>query len=233
MRHFLFLIIFSFFMPLYSYAADDCSNTVEYRANISVQRIYYPEDGRCSLSVTPFLITDIYRDYSFDDRGGMLIFINYGNFDSELRFGTREFYFLPKKKKFPEFRWDDDKGALEITMVNGQKAYFHYSDAQLASISQAKVSISADLHPRSKGGISIQVNEGLLLDTGFSLDHLSSQEKIRASEFTDKKGHSCKILNRSIFTYLPNGDVLFGLSNDELKSLLAIKCPIFDQGMKD
>jgi hypothetical protein len=209
----------------FSWASTDCIPGIERRANIVVSKTYYKDDGTCILSVSNKNNEIIYRDYSFDNRGSMLIFTNYGEFDSQMRYGTREFYFLPKKTDNPDYKWNDESQELEVIMTSGDTAFFSYQTANLSGIENADVKISNDLHPRSKNGVEISNYKGLLMDTGFTLDRLSSQSPNLLSEFTDLNGNKCKVANRSVFKYKSNGDVQFKLNNSELASLVKKNCP--------
>lgn len=222
---FLALSIFAVTLGAASADTETCTNHMESRGNITIRRLYYPDDGACHLSVSSTDIKDIYRDYSFDNNGGMMVFNSYGEFDGELRFGTREFFFLPKKNSFPQFNWNDEKAILEVTLTSGQIATFKYEDAELQSISGAEVQVSKDLHPRSLGGVEVKNQSGILLDTGYQLDRLSSQYRERLSVFSDSQSNTCKVANKNIFKYKSNGDLSFGLSNEKLNELLTKKCP--------
>ena len=209
----------------FSWASSECKPLQEIRGNIVLSRTYYSDDGTCILSVGNKNNETIYRDYSFDNRGGMLIFTNYGEFDSQMRYGTREFYFLPQKTSFPDFVWNDETNELEVIMTSGDRAYFSYLTANLNGIENADVKISNDLHPRSKNGIEVSNYKGILMDTGFTLDRLSSQSPNLLSELSDVRGNKCKVANRSVFRYKSNGDVQFKLNNAELKALVLKSCP--------
>lgn len=206
-------------------SSSECTRLQETRGSIVLSRTYYSDDGTCILSVGNKNIQTIYRDFSFDNRGSMLVFTNYGEFDSQMRYGTREFYFLPLKTKFPDFEWNDETQELEVIMTSGDRAYFSYLTANLTGVENADVKVSNDLHPRSKNGIEVSNYRGILMDTGFTLDRLSSQSPNLLSEFSDVRGNKCKVANRTVFRYKPNGDVQYKLNNTELKNLLSKDCP--------
>lgn len=223
---FCFLAISILFFGASAFSADmeSCTPLIESRGNISIRRIFYADDGACNLAVSHLNPKTTYRDYSFGNYGGMLIFVNYSNYESE-GFGTREFYFLPNINQFPQFNWNDEKRVLEVIMTNGQKACFSYEDAELLSIDGAKVKVSSDLSPKMEGGVEIKILSGLLMDTGFRLDKLNSQSPDKLSQFTDSNFGSCKLANRELFKYKASGDVVFGLSSEKLMVLLKKKCP--------
>lgn len=206
-------------------SSDSCTPLSETRGNIILTRTFYFDDGTCNLSVSNKNNLTIYRDYSFDQNGGMLVFTLYGEFDNEQRFGTREFFFQPKKNNFPDFAWNDETQELAVIMTSGDKATFSYETAGLKGIENAQVTIDDYLHPRKQGGVEINQYNGLLVDTGFTLDRLSSQNRNGLSVLRDSKSNTCKVANRSLFRYLPNGNVQFKLKTPELKSLLEKQCP--------
>ena len=205
--------------------SQDCTPLNETRGNIAISRTYYSDDGTCNLSVSNKNNMTIYRDYSFDQNGGMLVFTLYGEFDNQQRFGTREFFFLPKKNNFPDFSWNDETQELEVIMTSGDKAFFSYQTAGLKAIENAQITIDDYLHPRTQGGVEINQYKGLLVDTSFTLDRLSSQNRNGLSILKDSKSNTCKVANRSLFRYLPNGNVQFKLKTPDLKSLLEKQCP--------
>lgn len=219
------VLISALVMSLGAFAQEDeCSNLMESRGNVTVRRNFYP-DGACNLSVTAGNPGDIYRDYSFGHTGGILIFVNYGVYDGEHRFGTREFFLLPNKNKFPQFAWNDETSQLEVIMTNGKKAFFNYSDAELSGIEGANITVNSRHHPHELGGVNITIKEGLLVDTGFLLDRLNSQSPTKMSVIQDAEKNSCKVMNMLLFGYKSNGDVVFKLSNEELSKLVSTKCP--------
>lgn len=225
MKHILFAVFSLTILTSGAFASETCTPVTEVRGNILLSRTYYSDDGTCNLSVSNKNNEIIYRDYSFGNTGGILVFSNYGEFDGQHRFGTREFFFLPKKNAFPDYVWNDEKQELEIIMTSGDRAIFRYDTAELQAIENAVINVNNDLHPRSKGGLEILSYKGIVIDTGFSLDRLNSQNQIFLSTITDSQSRTCKISNRSLFKYYSNGNVDFKLTNEELKALLKKQCP--------
>lgn len=220
------LLMIGLFLSLSAFGQDNgCAPITESRGNITVRRILYP-DGACNLSVTPTNAADLYRDYSFGHTGSLLVFVNYGVFDGENRFGTREYMLLPNKIQYPQYSFNDETSQLEVTMTNGKKAAFSYSDAQIVSIEGAEIAVDPYLHPRAQGGVDIKVKEGLLIDTGFILDRLASQNSNRTSTIIDAANSTCKVLNKQLFRYKADGDVVFKLSNEDLSKLMSARCPL-------
>lgn len=206
-------------------ASQECSNFTETKGNLTVRRIYYPHDDVCSIGLSLFSPLDRYREFSFDNNGAMLVFVNYGIFDEELRYGAREFYFLPKLQAYPSIEWREDEEELDVLMVNGQKATFNIQTSKLLRISGSEISVDDYLHPKVLGGVEVRPLQGLIIDTGFALDSLSTQSPFKKSLLKNKDDEKCEIANRDLFRYPSNGDVIYRHTNESLAALVGKKCP--------
>lgn len=205
--------------------ATECTNFTETKGNLTVRRIYYPHDDVCSIGLSLFSPVERYREFSFDNNGAMLVFVNYGIFDDELRYGAREFYFLPKLQAYPSIEWREQEGELDVLMINGQKATFDIQTSKLLRISGAEISVDDYLHPKVLGGVEVKPLQGLIIDTGFALDSLSTQSPFKKSLLKNSAHEKCEITNRDLFRYPSNGDVIFRHNNESLEVLIGKKCP--------
>ncbi|EQC48530.1 hypothetical protein M899_1839 [Bacteriovorax sp. BSW11_IV] len=205
--------------------ASECTNFTETKGNLTVRRIYYPHDDVCSIGLSLFSPVERYREFSFDNNGAMLVFVNYGIFDDELRYGAREFYFLPKLQAYPSIEWREQEGELDVLMINGHRATFDIQTSKLLRVSGAEISVDDYLHPKVLGGVEVKPLQGLIIDTGFALDSLSTQSPFKKSLLKNSADEKCEITNRDLFRYPSNGDVIFRHNNESLEVLIGKKCP--------
>ncbi len=228
MRLFLPLLFVSLTWSLNSNAADDtsCPDYVERRGSIQLQSLPSPDGLGCFVSVHNRKAENLtYRDYLFTEDGEFMVFVSLGPGDESKTTGAREFFFFPRRQKFPSYAFNDETHRLEVTSATGDVFYFDYEDAELTHMTNGRVQKSTEIVATNRGGIEIQDYQGLKLDSGFRLGGAPTVVRAGKASFTDSKGKSCNLKNQDLFKYTSDGDAIFKFSDQGLATLLKSKCP--------
>lgn len=203
----------------------NCEEVLERRDNTKIST-FTNSTGGCYMSVMPFNVKNMtYRDYLFDEKGLMMIFVSYGDGpDSEMT-GAREYYLFPRVQSIPHSFWQADNRLL-VRHPSGTEFVFESNTGDLGSMSPGQVEVDPFFDPSRKAGIEIKKFEGILLDVGFTMGRSPSSQSGRSSQFKDSSGNTCTVKNTEVFKYTRGGDSSFKFLDDKsLQSFLKSRCP--------
>ncbi|MEK2645551.1 hypothetical protein [Bdellovibrio sp. BCCA] len=218
--------ILSFVGITSAFAQDPvCQNKVERGGSIQVQ-MRPTGNGECFVSVHSFKTSGlVYRDYLFSKDGNFMVFNSYGDGSISETTGAREFFLFPHRNVIPQFKWNSETRRLEVTAVDGHVYHFDYETAEIAEISDAKVTVASSVNPNNRGGVEIKNYKGLILDAGFTMGRAPTENMKATSVFTDENGKTCKVYNGNIFELTSTGDVRLTVTDQELATFLKKRCP--------
>ncbi|WP_413587586.1 hypothetical protein [Bdellovibrio sp. HCB274] len=223
------LISLLFTMPVFaSTQAQDsqtCQDRVERGGSIQMQ-MRPTESGDCFVSVGNFKINSMfYRNYLFAVDGNLMIFNSFGSGTVSETTGAREFYFFPRRNKYPTVTWNNEQRHLVVTSVTGDEFYFDYETAQPKGMDKAEIQVSPEISKTNKGGVEVLKYKGLVFDAGFRMGTAPTTLPKNKGTFTDETGKTCSVAIGDIFSYTDSGDPYVKYSDKNLAKFLKKKCP--------
>lgn len=164
----------------------------------------------------------VYRDYALSTDGMFMIFNLYGD---QGNFGVRDFFMFPRTSNVVTYQWKEDSKELLINHVTGDVFTFDATQAKLKSISGATIAVADTVSRNNRGGVEIKNYNGLLLDTGFTMNQDPTESR-DTNSVIKKSSTSCSVKNKNLFQYMSDGDIIFRYKNDkDFFSYLKSACP--------
>ncbi|WP_413581499.1 hypothetical protein [Bdellovibrio sp. HCB288] len=204
--------------------SQTCPDLVERGGSIQVQ-VRPTDKGNCFLSVGNYkLNTMFYRNYLFAADGNLMVFNSFGSGPISETTGAREFYFFPRRSKYPTFTWNEEQRQLVVTSTTGDEYYFDYETAELKGSNKAVTQVAAEISKTNGGGVEIKKYKGLVFDAGFKMGAAPTSNPRAKGTFTDETGRTCAISIGDIFSYTEDMDPYVKYTDKNLAKFLKSKC---------
>ncbi len=185
--------------PQGSHDTTQCSYYHEYVGRV---QFYRQSSGpNCWLTVHPDGKDLVYRSYLFDQNGFMMVFNSYGDGPIASHTGARVFYVFPRSGAFPWASVPDlGLGTLVVEVFMSPLLMSTSSGRWWLDSPIAFVKEDTQIHRRNRGGVELQLKDGVLLDSGFRLGGDPRVPQGR-SVFRDRQGRTCEVANQHIFHF--------------------------------
>lgn len=191
----------------------------------------FPGYGRSDLNATEFG-----RDYRNDQDGLLFVFSQVAQTGKASKdFGTRSYYLLPVRQK-PDFEVNQDTGELVIHLSSGETMILN-RDFKIRSFTGVEFEEVEKSSDANKGGLEIKsYGNGILLDAGWTHSNYNVWPQ-NSSIFKDRRGVTCKVLNKEIFDFKKNADDSGSApgessfkypAKEDLRTYLSKRCPKLD-----
>lgn len=216
--------IFSLFLMGTAQASTEvpCEDFTTRHGLLNIYR-FPTQSGKCFLSVSPYRGPGYnYRSFLFTNEGMLMVFVSLLENGVD-KTGSRVFHFFPRPTNPGMKDLGDD---VQIRLADPTK-YFVVNKANgyLQSFSHGQVTEDTNLSSTNSGGVEIAPRGVLMLDSGWMFGGDPTSNLSRRSIFYDGHGQNCRITNREVFEIYEGDNVRFKLSDKELKTFLAQKCP--------
>lgn len=151
-----------------------------------------------------------------------MVFNSYGPEDNSAATGARVYYFFPRTR-LPDILVQGDFVTVQ-TATPGVDFTFSRTTGLMTNFSAGNF-IEEPVAPTNSGGIQLQLSRGLMLDVGYARGYDPSTKPTASSVFYDGFMHKCSVKNSMLFKYLPDGDIVFNMSDLDLDVFLKRQCP--------
>jgi hypothetical protein len=203
---------------------EECDSYLRRIKNIQLHRDF-SSDGLSYFAVHPYDSDGlVYRDFLTNPSGLFMVYNSYGEGPDSDMTGAREFYFFPRVKKCIDYTVDPETQKIKVHLANGDYFVFDQDTASIEGAENGTVEVSKNVNTYNNGGVEFSSYGGLMLDVGFALGSVPSDNQTGNSIFRDEYGTTCNVRNTSIFMY-SNNQASFKFSDRQLKNFLSKKCP--------
>lgn len=180
--------------------------------------------NRCYLRVHPLQKNPQtpYRDYLLSNTGEFVVFNYFGAGASAPQTGVRLYTFLPRQRKVA---FGSDKKVISLFSTNPNVMF--RMDADVLGLKEhTGVSVTEDpeIKLENDGGVELEIEDGVMLDSGFAFSTDPRLVRDALSTFTDTNKEQCPVQNTELFRYQGDSAVL-KFSDRELRQFLSLKCP--------
>jgi len=221
MRSFVSLICWAVLaFALKAQAADPCTNYNITNDDVGAQR--QQVTSGCFLSIHPYDLVMVYRDYLLTSDGEFMVFNSYGEAEGPTMTGARVFYFFPRTQT-PDIQ----ATATQVLVKTANPAVTLQIDRKtfaMKGVTNGKVTEDKNVLRTNAGGIELSKMSVLWLDSGFHLGSDPTADETALSTFHDSKNQTCTVKNAELFNYSSSGDVAFKFDDTELSKFLKSRC---------
>jgi hypothetical protein len=181
---------------------EDCENGLGKYGNLGEMRYQvgkYNRSGVCFISLGPSNRYPLYRSYTFDSEGELMIFNSLGAGRPSTDTGARNYLFPIKTQKL-SFELDEKNEYIRIKNTDGRTWVFDARSSKIESVTDMEVLEDPDVNRSNQGGVELSIlTKGTLIDEGFRLGGLPNTVLKRSSAIKDSYGNECLIKNNKLF----------------------------------
>lgn len=168
------------------------------------------KSGACFISLGPSNRYPLYRNFTFDSLGELLIFNSLGRGRPSQDTGARS-YLFPVKTNELAFEVDTENDYLRVKNTDGRIWVFDARSSKIESISKMSFIEDPVVTRTNNGGVELTPTSGTLIDEGWRLGGLPKVKLKRKSIVKDSFGNTCSVLNKKLFKlYYDQGGSLDG-----------------------
>lgn len=198
--------------------------------NDEVDNMFYQvlksSTGVCFLSAHPLNSTNLkYRDFMWTSEGKFMVFNSYSNGSNSTETGARVFFLFPRSSNIDMDYQINGSETVIKTAGDGLEFRVANDTGKLTAFNWGTVKESA-LRRDNNGGVELELNQGMVLDTGFALGTDPTSISGKKSQFSNKQGQTCVFKNTELFDY-SNDDAIYKHSDAKTWSLIRSRCPNF------
>ena len=207
---------------------SSCQDQLQLFDQTQIQQIFSKNSNTCHLltSNRNDFSNLKYRSYLFSSNGLLMVFVSLGSGDDNTTTGAKEFYFFPRNNQSLQYRSLDNqkilfnlKGPFDFTMDS--------ITSQLINSNNAFVKVDTKISAENNAGVIIIPKMGFVLESPFTLGGAPTSKPNAESFFIDRNNLKCRFLNKEIFRYIDQDNVIIQYSDNEVMNKIKNRCPLF------
>lgn len=207
---------------------QDCPDGLSRVGRFQIQQLKNVS-GACALSIIDLESSGLndlhYRNYLFTSAGLFFVFVSDDDGPQSTSTGSRTFHLFPRLN-VPYFYQLPNSDYLYVVLSSGDKVVFSQKTGDIASGVGIAFNIDPNINLNNAGGVEIVNTNGIILDSGWALGYMATEDYFRKSTFRRNHFADCSFINIKLFEPVGGDNMEFRFKTDsELNSLLAENCP--------